>query len=124
MGMIERAQADIKRIRTDPNGFTKSISFVAPTAETATIYGMAAIIHMGTNTEGQTVNSKKSHISISESALTDLGYPTRNAEGLCDLKDHRISVVDSTGLSKDFIISETFPDETVGLIVCFLKDFE
>lgn len=122
--MIEKAQADIKRIRTDPNGFTKSIFFSAPTLETATIFGMHSAIHMGTDTEGQIVNSKKAHISISESALTDLGYPTRNAEQLINLKDHRVSVVDSTGITKEYIISETFPDETVGLIVCFLKDFE
>jgi hypothetical protein len=124
MGMIETAQADIKRIRTDPNGFTKSIFFRAPTSETATIFGMHAAIHMGTDTDGQVVNAKKAHVSISESALTDLGYPTRNAAQEVDLKDHRVSVTDSTGITKEYIISETFPDEAVGLIVCFLKDFE
>lgn len=124
MGMLEQAQADIKRIRTDPKGFTKPITFTSPDGlSIVTIPGMHAKIHMAVDTEGQTVNSKKAHISISESALTDLGYVTRNANNECSLKDHKVSVVDSAGINCQYIIREVFPDETVGLIVCFLGDF-
>lgn len=124
MGMLEQAKADIKRIRTDPAGFTKAITFTSPDGlSIATIYGMYAEIHMATDTEGNTVNSKKAHISIVESALTDLGYVTRNANNECVLKDHKITVLDSAGVLCQYINREIFPDETVGLIVCFLGDF-
>jgi len=125
MGMLEQAQADIKRIRTDPKGFTKSMSFISKDGiSLATILGMHAKIHMATNTEGQSVNSKKATFSISESSLTDLGYPTRNANGECNLKDDKVDVIDSTGIVCHYIIREVFPDETVGLIVGELGDFE
>lgn len=124
MGMLEQAQADIKRIRTDPAGFTKSLAFTSPDGQQATIYGMFAKIHMATDTDGNAVNVKKAHVSVSESALTDLGYTTRDAGNLCTLKNHKVLVTDSTGVVYSGIIREIFPDDTIGLIVCFLGDFE
>jgi len=56
--------------------------------------------------------------------LTDLGYVTRDANNECNLKDDKVSVVDSTGVVCSYIIGEIFPDESVGLVVCFLRDFE
>lgn len=123
--MLEQAQADIKRIRTDLAGFTKSLAFTSSDGlQMAIIFGMFAKIHMATDTDGNAVNVKKAHVSVSESALTDLGYTTRNAENLCILKGHKILVTDSTGVIYSGIIKEIFPDETIGLIVCFLGDFE
>ncbi len=125
MGMLEQAQADIKAIRTDPNGFTRRMTFTSKDGvSSAIIYGMHAKIHMAVDTDGSTINSKRAHVSIAESALTDLGYPTRNAQNECSLKDDKVSVVDSTGVLWQYKISEIFPDETVGIVVCFLKDFE
>jgi len=125
MGMLEQAQADIKRIRTDPNGFTRPMNFISKDGiSLATIRGMHAKIHMAIDTEGQNVNSKKATVSISESSLTDLGYPTRNANGECSLKDDKVDVVDSTGILCHYIIREIFPDETIGLVVCVLGDLE
>lgn len=125
MGMLEQAQADIKRIRTDPAGFTRSMNFISKDGiNSVYIRGMHSKIHMAVDTEGQNVNSKKATASISESSLTDLGYPTRDAKGECSLKDDKVDVVDSTGVLCHYIIREVFPDETVGLIVCVLGDFE
>lgn len=125
MGLMEQAQADIKRITGDLVGFAQSMTFVsADGTKTATINGLHAKIHMATDTDGNTVNSKKAHVSISESALTDQGYTTRNSKDECSLKGHKVTVVDSTGVSWQYIIREVFPDEAVGLIVCFFNDFE
>ena len=125
MGMLEQAQADIKRIRTDPNGFNRLITFISKDGVSTTkVRGMHSKINMAVDTEGQNVNSKKATVSISESSLTDFGYPTRDQKGECILKDDKIDVVDSTGVLCHYIIREVFPDETVGLIVCVLGDFE
>lgn len=125
MGMIEQATADIKRIRTDPAGFTKRMTFTKSDGiMSVMIYGMHAKIHMTTNTMGETINAKRPHVSIAESALTDLGYITRNAANECSLKDDRVTVIDSAGINCQYIITEVFPDEAVGIIVCMLKDIE
>ena len=125
MGMIEQAQADVKRIRTDPRGFTKSMVFTKKDgSQTATIYGMHAKINQTMDTMGNIINGKKAHISIAEEALTDRGYTVRDGNSEVALIGDRVSVADSTGVVREYEIRETIPDQTVGLIVCFLFEFE
>lgn len=125
MGMIETAQAAVKRIRTDPNGFTKLIQFTAADGiTTATIRGMSSVIHLGVDNQGEFVNTRKAHISFSESSLSDTGYPVRDSNDVLILKGNRVGVIDSTGIIKQYIIREIYPDEALGLLVCMLGDFE
>lgn len=125
MGMIETAQAAVKRIRTDPNGFTKTIQFIATDGiTTATIRGMSAVIHLGVDNQGEFVNTRKAHISFSESSLSDTGFPVRDSSNTLILKGNRVSVIDSTGQAEQYVIREIYPDEALGLLVCMLGDFE
>ncbi len=125
MSMFDVAQAAIKRITSDPGGFTRSMTFSYPDASKfATIYGIHTKIHFAINTMGDRVNSKKAHISFSESALTDQGYVTRNAALELAIKDHFVTVIDSSGNVGRYIIIEQYPDETVGFVVCILGDVE
>ena len=123
--MIETAQAAVKRIRADPNGFTKSIQFTAADGiTTATIRGMSSVIHLGVDNQGEFVNTRKAHISFSESSLSDVGYPVRDSNDVLILKGNRVGVVDSTGVVEQYVIREIYPDEALGLLVCMLGDFE
>ena len=88
MGLMERAKEDIKRITSDLNGFAKSLLFVSKDGtQSATINGIHTKINLAVDTEGNNVNSKKSHISFSESLLTDQGYTTRDEVGRLMMKD-------------------------------------
>lgn len=125
MGMLEQAQADVKRIRTDPSGFTKPITLTKKDGSlTVTIRGMHAKVNAVMDTMGNIVNVKKSHISVSEDALVDAGYFVRNANNEVNMLGDKVAVQDSAGIICQYVIRETYPDETVGLIVCFLYDFE
>lgn len=125
MGMIERAQAAVKKYRSDPNGFTKRMTFTREDgSKSVVVYGMHSKIHMTTTTIGETINGKRPHVSVSESSLTDLGYPTRNSNNEVSMINDRIMVVDSSGQNCQYVITQTFPDETLGLIVCILGDSE
>lgn len=123
MGLIDRIKADAKRFSSDANGFGINISFTAPSAETATIVGLATKHHLSVGTDGLPVNSKNAHISFSEDLLTAASYPVRTS-GEVNLKGHKVSWIDSTGVAKNYVIEQWFPDETVGFIVCILGDFE
>lgn len=123
--MIETAQAAVKRIRMDPNGFTKSLQFTAADGITmATIRGMSAVIHLGVDNQGEFVNTRKAHISFSESSLSDTGFPVRDQNGTLIIKGNRVDVIDSTGEIEQYVIREIYPDEAVGLLVCMLGDFQ
>jgi hypothetical protein len=122
MSLYDLAKADIQQITSNPDEWSREITFTAPTGEIAIINGLHTKHHLGIDTEGARVNSKNAHISISEKLLTDASYPVRNAIGEVSLFNHRVAVADSTGIVKNYKITENYPDETIGLIVCILSD--
>lgn len=123
--MIERAQSAVKKYRTDPGGFTKRITITkADGSFSAYVYGMHSKINMLTQTLDNAVHSKQAYVSIAEDALNDVGYPVRNSDGEVSLMNDLIMVADSTGTQCKYKIREVIPDETLGLLVCFLIDSE
>jgi len=125
MNLTDRAILDAQQISSNGNDFGVSAIFVAPTSETATVN----VLHVKHNTgfdfeTGVRVNSKIASIAVSEGLLISAGYPTRDSANECTLKNHRVSVKDSTGLLKEYKVSENYPDEKIGLIVLILIDFE
>lgn len=74
--------------------------------------------------DGSAINSKNAHICIDEEKVALAGYPVRNGSNEVYLMNHRVSVKDSSGILKEYVIKEWFPDENLGLIVCILSDYE
>ncbi len=124
MGLIAQAKKDIEKITSNSNEWAVSMTFIAPDSKTATINGIHSKHHLGVDTDGNMVSSKKAHVSFSEKFLLDANYQVRNLTGEVSLINHRVSVKDSTGEIKNYIISSSFPDETIGLICCILEDYE
>ncbi len=125
MNIIDTAKADIERITSDINEFAKAMTFTTPgpSVQTAAVKGLHSKHHLDIGTDGTEVNARNAHVSVSEKALTDLNYPVRT-NGEVNLKDHKVTVKDSTGIDRTYVIREWFQDETIGLIVCILGDFE
>ncbi len=126
MGLIDQAKADIETITSNLNEFAKVMTFTSPTppGQTAIINGLHTKHHLGVNTDGTEVNAENAHVAVSEKALTDKGYTVRNSDGEIDLKDHKVTVKDSTGTDITYVIREWYQNETIGLIVCILGDYE
>lgn len=120
MGLIAQIKADIEQITSNSNEFGVELTLVAPEGQTATVTGLHTKHNINFDTEGNKINSLNAHASFSEKFLIDADYPVRNSEGEVDLKRHRLSAKDSTGIVKHYIINESWPDETLGLIVCIL----
>lgn len=76
------------------------------------------------DTDGNAANSKNAHICVDEDLLVAGNYPVRNSDNEVFLRDHRVTAPDSSGVTKEYVIIEWFPDETLGLIVCILGDYE
>lgn len=122
MGLIDQAKADIAQITSNQDDFAVEIKLTAPDGTVKNTTGLHTKIHLGVSTDGTMVNSRKAHISFSEVNLT--GYPLRNIRGEVDLRNHNMEVKDSTGITKKYTIQQFFPDETIGLIVCIVEDYE
>ena len=129
MGRItDLARADWKRLTTI-GGFEENITFKTPssfvTPVEVTVQGLATKHHLSVDTDGNAVSSKNVHISVHEDVLNDVSYPVRDTTTLeVSLINHLISFPDSTGVLKNYVVLQSFPDETVGMITCILGDFE
>lgn len=123
MGLIDQAKADIETITSNSNDFGKSMILLSPFGDELVVIGLHTKHHLGIDNDGNFVNSKNAHISVSEKFLTDAGYPVR-INGEVNLSGHRVKVADSTGVVKTYSIDQWFPNETVGLITCILGTYD
>lgn len=123
MGLIEQINKDIQQITGNLNEFGIQLTLISPSSDIASVVGIHAKHHTGFDDEGFPINSKIASVAISEQFLTDQNYPTR-INGEVNLKRHKVKAKDSTGVENTYMIREFFPDETIGLIVCILGDYE
>jgi hypothetical protein len=119
MSLIQRAKDDTKQITSNSAEFGRSCIFVAPTGETATVVGIVNQHHTAFNEMNERVNAKISTIAVSESLLSAAAYPVRNSNEDVSLKGHRV-----TADSQEYVCREWFVDDTVGLIVITLGEWE
>lgn len=116
--LARRDAADI----INSGGFESDITFDNPGGDPVVIKGTASKHHMSYDDDGLRVNTKNAQITVNEADLVDAGITTRNAEREVNLKGRFISYVDSTGVASDYVITEVFPNETLGHIVCTLGE--
>lgn len=125
MGLIERARRDINRIITNSSdGPGQSITLTSPDGVVLNLTGLHKKIRLGVDTEGNIVNSKTATVTISDKVLADANYPYRDPGNEVDLNNHLVSVADITGLQCSYIMQSWHPDETLGIIVCYLQDYQ
>lgn len=122
MGLIDQINEDIKNITSNLNDFGVQISLIRPNNQEFIINGIHTKHHLGIDTDGNMVNSKKSSIAFSESLIKT--FSIRNSFNEVDLRGYKINVKDSTDILKNYIVQQWFPDETIGLIVCILEDYD
>jgi len=125
MSLLDQARADIQKITSNSNEFAQAITFTSKKYGTIrTVYGLANKINISVDTQGNPIHSKNATIAISEAVLTEYGYPVRNGDGEVDMLGDLIDVADNTGVTKSYQVNSKIPDETLGIIVLILEDFE
>lgn len=109
---------------TNLDGFGVEIKLIAPTGEEADVAGLHTKHAQGFDPEtGRPVSSKNAHVSVTEIQLMEAYYPYRNQKGEVKMRDHKVEVKDSTGLTKQYKVNDAMPDETLGVIVMILGDY-
>lgn len=120
---LTRARNDWNRFITG-GGFEVDLTFRTPSGSvTKTVKGLGIKHHLSIDNEGVSQNQLNAHVTVSEKTLVDAGYPVRDGNEIVALKDHIVSFEDSTGIESSYIITQSYPDETVGVIVCIIGEF-
>lgn len=119
MGLMEQANKDARRFLSGE--WSEVFTFTTPDKTTfVSIRGLASSHHLSIDpNSGLPVNARNTHVSIKEKDLTDAGYAVRNSAGEISLIRHLV-----TYKSKTYKIDETYPDETLGVIICILGSYE
>jgi len=123
MDLLAQSRIDLKRF--SQSEWSTDLTFQnVDKSVIVTIKGFASSHHLSIDpSTGLPVNVRNTHISVSETLLSDAGYTVRNSDGEVNLIRHFVTYTNSAGQEKTFRINETFPDETLGLIVCILGDY-
>jgi hypothetical protein len=122
MGLKDLARIDWKKITGSKSQWADDITLTSPTLQTALITNLHTKHYLSVNELGVLVNGKNAHVSFSESQVTDANplYVLRNAKGEVHMAGHKVTVKDSTGLDKTYVIQQWHQNETLGVIVCIL----
>jgi len=121
---LNRARRDAKKYVTK-GGFQEDIILESSNGlNKVEITGFVSKHWINFDTNGNSANSKNAHICIDEAQLLELGYPVRNSKEEVFLRGHKVYTKDSSVVVKSYVINEWFPDETLGLIVCILGDYD
>ena len=105
-------------------GFESDITLKpVPAGVSISITGFATKHHISFDTDGTLQNTKNAHICISEAELVEKGVNVRINEEIM-LLNYIVTYADSSGVEKSYIVRENYPDETLGLIVCILGDYD
>lgn len=122
--LLSAARKDAKRYVKE-GGFQEDIFLSTPSGHIGVnITGLKSKHHFEYESDGTLLNDRNAHICIDEDDLAAENYPVRDSNGEINLINHRVRATDSSGEEKNYIIKENLPDETLGLIVCLLGDFE
>jgi len=101
-------------------GFSDELTIKPKNLDPVTINGLTTRHSQGFDSEGLPTIGDNAHCSFSEKDLNDLGITTRDAKGNLNIKDWKVSFPDAISVS-DYRISETMPDNTLGLIRVILS---
>lgn len=91
---------------------------------TKTVTGIHNKHHLSIDGDGNQVHSKNATIAIHEEVLNDVDYPVRDKNKEVAMIKDEVTVKDSTGVDKNYRIKSQMPDESFGLLVFVLEDFE
>lgn len=84
-----------------------------------------AVKHSGSfDSDGNQVNTKNVKATVDEAVLTANGITVRNFKNEVSLLNYKVNFADSSGLLKNYVVRENFPDENLGLIVLILGDYK
>ena len=121
--LLQKARRDSKKYVT-AGGFHQGITLVTPDGSTTLeTTGLVSKHWINFDTDGNAINAKNAHICIDQSVLATENYPYLK-DGEVHLHKHRVTTQDSSGENKQYVVNEHFPDETLGLIVCILGDYD
>lgn len=124
MSLLNLARADTIGITTDLFGFGDTVVFTSPDGVVVSVTARPNRHHLKFDSDGAPVNGLVASVEVAEAVLVAAGYPVRNLRGQVAMMKHLVAFKDSTGVLRKYSIAQQYPDDTLGLLVFQLSEFE
>jgi len=119
MGLIDIVKRDVADILGNSDQFGVTVVLTNGT-DTATLTGTTSSHFLKVDPDtGLPMRGRNVHVTVSMSAMTDADYPFRDGNNDVALVNHRVTVQ-----GVQLIVREVWPDETFGLVVMVLGDYQ
>lgn len=126
MGLREQAEADLAFILEDSVlGFGWDINLTDPVGLSEDLVGFSGDISLTIDPEtGVPVSGQLAHVSLRITTLKALGFEL--PRGIIDAssKPWVVRFNDIDGVPRTYKVQESNPDQTLGVIVCILENYE
>lgn len=125
MSLREQAAADLRTIVEDGAGFGWPIIVTNPVGEAFELTCLSGDIGLTLDPEtGVAVVGRKAHASMTFASLKErnAGVPIGLASS--SVKPWRVTFKDIGGTSHEYKVTETMPDQTLGLLVVILEAYK
>lgn len=119
--ILTLARNDAQRILSEM-GFETEITLTKDNVS-VNVNGVAPVHHLAFDTDGQPVNSKSAHVTISEITLSNVGFTVRNSKNEVFMRNVLVTFQDSSGVSKTYIVKENYADESIGTVLLNLGSY-
>lgn len=126
MGLIAQIQNDVKTITTKGDDFALPVIFSVTngvTVTTVTCNAIAVKHSIEVYDEEMRAIGRNARVTVSELALRELDYPVRDTNNRVTLLGNLVTWTDVSGIQATYSIRHHYPDETLGLTVCFLSEY-
>jgi hypothetical protein len=119
--VLTLARGDARRILSEM-GFETEVT-LANGEKSVKVNALVPVHHLTFDTEGQMVNSKSAHVTVSEESLDEAGFSPRNDKGEVYMRGVLATFADSSGEEKTYTVKENHADESLGIIVLILGKY-
>lgn len=126
MNLLAIAERDAAFILQDADkGFGVPITVTDPTGKEEIVNGRAGDVHALIDPDtGAVFSVRNAHCTFNKKTLLDLGFQLPQAEPDTTKKPWKFKFADRQGLELQFTVSETRPDNTLGIITLMLELFK
>jgi hypothetical protein len=124
MGAMQYMQGIVQSITTDSNQWATTCIFVSADGLEEVECNAIVIRHATTMDDmGNIVRGATARCTVSEQALNDVSFTTRDANDRIAMKDVRISYTDVMGVTQTYIVVDQFAGQTNGIIRLQLGEY-
>ena len=125
IGLRELAHSDMLQIMNDESGFRWPCVVTSPDLSSASLFCRSTDIHLSIDPgTGEVITGRQASVSFALDDLKKKGMQSIRGIEDSTSKPWTVTTKNINEVEQVFKVVQTYPDNTLGLVVCFLEAYE